>query len=292
MALDQSPDRVVEVRARERGQGLGSPEGDLPGAGSPVCCGISHARPAGVALAAHARHRIRVARLDEGSIRGALHRIGAGGRPRLEVLGDPPPNPRTVGILPGSFDPMTTAHAALGDALRGHGCDPVLLLWSPRTMPKEGPSEPPLLPPDVRVASMLRWAGNREGFRVALSSHGLYVDQATATAGAFPGSDIVIGLGSDKVAQLFDPSWYGDHEAALALLLRLARVAYAVRAGEEATVGATLDRAGRWRGRLLRLALPPDIAGVSSSGVRRRLRRGEAVSDLVPEEVLAYLPPG
>jgi nicotinic acid mononucleotide adenylyltransferase len=101
----------------------------------------------------------------------------------------------------------------------------------------------------------------------------------------------VIGLGSDKVAQLFDPSWYGDHEAALGHLFRVARVAYAVRAGEDSRA-PDADTAGRWSDRLLRLALPPEVAAVSSSEVRRRLRQGEAVSDLVPSEVLAYLPPG
>lgn len=138
---------------------------------------------------------------------------------------------------------------------------------------------------------MLEWAQTNDGAAVAVCSHGLYVDQATATAAAFPGSEIVVGLGSDKVRQLFDASWYRDPDAALTRLFRVARVAYATRGSDRERVRELLDRAGRWRARLAPLVLPPGVGAVSSSEVRRRLRRGADVSALVPEEVRPYLAP-
>jgi nicotinic acid mononucleotide adenylyltransferase len=162
-------------------------------------------------------------------------------------------------------------------------------------MPKEGPVEPPLLTPEARVASVAAWCSARTGSAVALCSHGLYADQVRAVAEAFPASELVVGLGSDKVLQLLDPAWYEDRDAALADLFGRARVAYAARLGDEGQVGRVLEEETRWAERLERLEMPAGLAEVSSSEVRRRIRRGEHVDALVPAEVLPYVrssPPG
>lgn len=194
-------------------------------------------------------------------------------------------------MVPGSFDPMTVAHAALAEALLSRA-GAVYLVASSRTLPKEpgpgGEAGSPLLSPEDRVASLLAFAEHRSGIAVALCSHGLYADQADAAVDRFPGAEVVFGVGSDKVRQLFDPSWYEDRDAALDRLFRRARVAYAVRAGEEPAVRRVLAEHPRWAERLERLRLPTEAASVAARRVREALRRGESADDLVPREVLPF----
>jgi nicotinic acid mononucleotide adenylyltransferase len=222
------------------------------------------------------------------AISAALLGLRRPGPARLEVLDGGGPAGR-VGVVPGSFDPMTVAHATLARALGDGGCDLVLLLYSPQTMPKERDAEPPLLTPEARVASLLAWSVPREGFGTALCSHGLIADQATAAGRAFPGADLVFGLGSDKVVQLLDPSWYEDPDEALSGLFRSARVAYGIRAGQGDRVQEALDREARWRDRLEAVELPDAVSEISSSRVRRLVRERRDVSDLLPEEVVPFL---
>jgi nicotinic acid mononucleotide adenylyltransferase len=285
MPCHQRAHGLGEVGPWEGSQSLGRPERDLGCPRAPVDRGIAYDLPADVAPAAHGGHRIGV---DGDAISGALLRLLRPGPPRLEVLDGRGPG-RRVGIVPGSFDPMTVAHEALAMALRDRRCDLVLLLYSPRTMPKEGPAEPPLMTPEARVASLLAWSVPRAGFGTALCSHGLIAHQATAAGRAFPGADMLFGLGSDKVVQLLDPSWYDDAGRALSGLFRSARVAYGVRAGEADRAREALDREPRWRDRIDAVELPAALEAVSSSRVRRLAREGADVSDLVPDEVMPFV---
>jgi nicotinic acid mononucleotide adenylyltransferase len=207
------------------------------------------------------------------------------------VLGTSPARPASVGLLAGSFDPMTVAHAALAEALRAHAADLVLLVYSPRTMPKSDGAEPPLLTPEQRVASMAAWCAPRPGFEAAICSHGLYADQAEAAARAFPGAEIVVGLGTDKVLQLFDSAWYEDRDAALTKLFDVASVAYAARGTHEG-VESLLQENAPWASKLIPLRLPAEVRDVSSANVRSLLRRGKDATPLIPAEVVRFLPEG
>jgi nicotinic acid mononucleotide adenylyltransferase len=226
--------------------------------------------------------------VDRTAISAALLRAFREGPPRLEVLGDVAEAPRRVGLVSGSFDPMTVAHAALAEALRAEAAEAVLLVYSPRTMPKDAGAEPPLLRPEERLASVGAWCASRPGFHPAICSHGLYVDQAEAASRAFPAAEIVLGLGADKLLQLFDTSWYGEGARALDRLFQRAVVAYAPRAERE--VEGIIAEHGRWASRVRPLALPEGLRHVSSSEVRRRLRAGEDWATWVPTEVSRFLP--
>lgn len=228
--------------------------------------------------------------MDAGAIREALVRAARPGLPRLDLLDEVPDTSRTIGLVPGSFDPMTIAHAALVEAL---ATDNVLLVYSPATLAKEaGPGGVPsevLLEPGERVASLLAYARGRPAVGVALCSHGLYADQAVAVGAAFPGARLVFGMGSDKVLQLLDPAWYEDRQEALERLFSIADVAYALRRGDGERVAAALAAEPRWAGGLRALELPPKVAAVSSRTVREAVRRGADVRRLVPEGVRPFL---
>ncbi|MGH2766723.1 MAG: hypothetical protein ACRDKA_12535, partial [Actinomycetota bacterium] len=96
--------------------------------------------------------------MDRSFLTGAIERAGRPGRPRVEILGGPPPAVASVGMVAGSFDPMTVAHAALAGAL---GTELGLLVWSPATLPKQpgprGAAAPPLLEPEDRLRSLVAW---------------------------------------------------------------------------------------------------------------------------------------
>src|ERR687891_482089 len=92
--------------------------------------------------------------VDRRFLTEAVRRATLPGRPRLEVLGPAPSAAGSVGLVAGSFDPMTAAHAAFAEAL---DTELTLLVWSPATLPKEaGPGGDPsaaLLLPEDRLFS-------------------------------------------------------------------------------------------------------------------------------------------
>jgi nicotinic acid mononucleotide adenylyltransferase len=209
-----------------------------------------------------------------------------------------PGSPERVGLVSGSFDPMTLAHVALADAL-GVAAELVLFLYSPGTLPKEpgpgGDPVPSLLDPRDRVASLLAYCRSRPSRGVALCSHGLYVDQAEAARKVFPGAEIVFGMGSDKVLQLVDPAWYGggerDRDASLGKLFSTARVAYAVRRGDEERLADALAPATQWAERIEPLAIPSELTALSSRRVREEIARGGNVAQQLPAEVVPFMAP-
>ncbi|HWO70528.1 MAG TPA: adenylyltransferase/cytidyltransferase family protein [Actinomycetota bacterium] len=224
---------------------------------------------------------------DPAGIASVLEELRSAERPTLLVLGEPPPRPRTVALLSGSFDPPTVGHLALAEAVRAEA-DLVLLVYSARTLPKEPGTPPPLLAEEARVEAIRALAEGRPWLRAALCSHGLLADQARAAAERFPGARLLLAMGSDKALQVLDPRWYEDRDRTLAELFALAEVRYAVRVGDEGRVEAALAEPGNapWRGRFGRLQLPPGVALVSSRAVREALREGRPVGGWVPPEVL------
>lgn len=234
-------------------------------------------------------------RVDRDEIEARLESMRAARRPALDVLApDPVPSVARVGLVPGSFDPMTIAHAALADALRDLGCDLVLLVGSARALPKEehrgGAPSRPLLDPPARVESLLAYAAPRPWLGVATSSHGLIADQAEAATRGFPGADLVVAVGSDKLLQIFDPAWYTDRDRDLERLFAAASLAYVERADDADRVDRLLVSERRWGSAPARLDLPPDVATVASRSIREALRRGDEWRAWVPAEVAPHLP--
>lgn len=289
MAAYQRADGLLQVRPRQRGDGGRGPTDDLGRSGATVGCRRPERIPGLVAASRHRGHRIGV---DEDAIREVIRRMSAPGPPRLELLAGgrrSVSGPELVGLLPGSFDPLTTGHAGLAEALHRAGAGLVLLVYAVRTLPKERPGPPPLLPPERRLAALAAYCRGRRHLAPAAASHGLYADQAEAAASLFPGARILLGMGADKVRQLLDPRWYEDRDAALERLFRVADVAYAPRGGEDPPLEELVGDRAEWIGRMRRLQLPPGLGAVSSSDVRARLRRGGEPGSDIPREVHPFL---
>ena len=219
-----------------------------------------------------------------------LAELRAATTPTVCVLPELDRTPRSVALVAGSFDPMTVAHAALTEAARDTA-ELALLVYSARALPKGRQAPPPVLSETAKVESLLRFAADRDGVAVGLCSHGLIAEQVEAARRRFPGAELSVVVGSDKVMQLFDPAWYDDRNGVLTSMFSTVRVLYAVRAGEEHLVERALSdpQNARWKHRFHRLALPPGVAAVSSSAVRELVREGKDVSTLVPPEALEVL---
>jgi nicotinamide-nucleotide adenylyltransferase len=210
-------------------------------------------------------------------------------RPRLEPIGGEPTGTRATALLAGSFDPPTIGHLELASAWRAGSGGDVVLLYADRTLPKELGTEPPMLDDEGRLEALRRLTVTHEGLFAARASHRLLVDQAEAARDRWPRAPLTILLGSDKVLQLFEPAWYEDRDAALDRLFAAANVRYAARVGHRGLVPAIIARPenARFRGHIEPIEVPGDIEGVSSSEVRRRIRAGDSVADLVPIEILS-----
>lgn len=157
------------------------------------------------------------------------------------------------GAFPGSFNPLTLAHLAVAEAAR-RSCrlDRVDLCLSLVALDKEGVNRPLL---EHRAEVLRRVARSRPWLGVVVSEAQLVVDLAC-------GYDAVI-LGSDKWAQVTDPSYYGgSHQARDAALERLPEVVVVNRPGHPP------PHPVRSPATLCSVEVAGELGPVSSSGAR------------------------
>ena len=157
----------------------------------------------------------------------ALARARAPGPPRVELVAGTLAPGRRHGLLAGTFNPFTRAHAALAVAGRRAGCERVVLAMTPASLDKEAVER---AHPVDRLDWVRAWAGRHRWAAVAVSSHPLLVDMAEAL-GSLARGEVALLLGTDKAAQLADARYYDDLEAALARLAGAATLLVADRAG-------------------------------------------------------------
>ena len=196
-----------------------------------------------------------------------------------------------VGVLPGSFDPLTLAHSALARAALRHGrLDSLLFLLSVHTVDKVDRGYAAL--PD-RALVLQRYVARRPRCGVAVCNRGLYVEEAQALVPLLPGdAELWFVVGHDKIVQVFDPRYYADRAAALEELFRLARFLVAPRAASEHTaLAALLARPENrpYATRVRSLPLAPAYRDQSASTVRAALATGGNVDHLVPPQVKAFI---
>ena len=245
-----------------------------------------------------ARERRRLAPLAAALARAADPAAGA----RLEpVAGDLPRGAR-AGLLAGTFNPFTRAHAALAVAGHRRGLDRVVLAMAPVSLDKERLER---AHPIDRLDWTRDWARDHDWAVAAVASRPLLVDMAEALGG-LTGAPVVLLLGTDKAAQLVDARYYDDLGAAIARLDRAATLLVADRSGHAlpalplrfarlATPGwvpersATEARAAAAAGRPLRGLLPAAVAraaertGAYDMDSTRYLARAQSLDTLLAQ---------
>lgn len=188
----------------------------------------------------------------------------------------PVAGPRVV-VLLGAFDPPTRAHVSILEAASRAENAPGALCLTKVLLDRPADE---LIPPRERVALLDELAVARS-FALAVANRGRYLDVGRALAAQDIDATFVIG--SDKLGQLADPSFYEDGERGVTATFEELRFLVVPRGG------AHIDRTD------LRVLDPSDVfAGademaISSTDVRRLVRAGAEVTSLVPPEVVPSL---
>lgn len=174
--------------------------------------------------------------------------------------------PVRLGILPGTFNPVTVAHLALATA----GLEAVdqVLLVLPRVLPHKVWSGASF---DDRVSLLLEAVAGEERLSVASTDRGLFVEIAEECRESYgAGVKLSFLCGADAAERI--ANWdYGD-PAAFAHMMRQFDLLVAERGGRFALPHRPLKLEG-------------DHAAVSASEVRERIARGDSWEHLVPAAV-------
>ncbi len=136
-----------------------------------------------------------------------------------------------IGVYPGSFNPLTTAHMAIADAARlAHGLDRIDLAVSTSALAKQEVSHPRF---EHRIDVLHRATAEVDWLAVEVTERQLLAEIAD-------GYDLLV-VGADKWWQIQDPVWYGDDPAARdRALAALPTVAIAPRDDLETPAAQTL----------------------------------------------------
>lgn len=184
--------------------------------------------------------------------------------------------PRAV-VLLGAFDPPTLAHVAVLDAASRSESVPAAVCMT-KVILARSPDE--LLSIEQRLEIIDVVAGARS-YGLALANRGTYVDVHRAMRAT--GIEATFVIGSDKVGQLADPSFYSDGRRGVDATF--AEVDFLVVPRD----GVNLERTDLRVLETAEVFEEPLQGTISSTEVRRRIRKGVAVEDLVPPEVVLDL---
>ena len=198
---------------------------------------------------------------------------------------------RRVGILCGSFNPLTLAHTELAERAREtYQLDCVFFTLAKVTVDKEQVSGLGL---EDRLLLLSLYAQRHDCAGVALVNRGLYFEQAQAfrsLLGARVELNFVVGM--DKLVQILDPRYYQDRDAALRQLFSLASLVVANR-GDLAQEGfqQLLDRPENrpYRSHVRFCPLPATVADLSATAIREGLAAGKVMDEHVPAETAGFL---
>jgi nicotinic acid mononucleotide adenylyltransferase len=185
-----------------------------------------------------------------------------------------------VMLMPGSFNPITSAHQALAHFAytqrRDETADdvsPPIVIWSyaVATIDKEGVDRASLID---RLAQLAIF-GDHEGVyhpTTMLFNRGLYLDQVRVLrAMLHPDATVYVIVGFDKIVQIFDERYYANRTIALQQLFSAATFLVAPRDGADASeLDAFLARSENWAwaDQIRPLYVPARFNALSSTRIR------------------------
>lgn len=205
--------------------------------------------------------------------------------PAFTIVDDVPARAQKIALLPGSFNPPTSAHLLLAERALGDGFDTVVFVLARTTAGKQNTG----LILEDRILMLQSIVPPRGA--IAVTSASLYCDQAEAAAQAFGRADLAILTGSDKLEEIFDASWYGARDESLSRLFRFARLVVAPRGngadGARALLQLPENRA--FAAHVDFLPLHPAVGDLSSTRVRGLLASGADPAGLMPAAVASLI---
>jgi len=189
----------------------------------------------------------------------------------LDFVRTTPGQPRTLGILAGSFNPPTVAHLELARAASKFV--DTLIFVVPRAFPHKDYSGATL---DQRI-EMLESAGLAIPYAIAVTSQGLFVDIARECREHFgPKARLSFVCGRDAAERILN--WDYGRPGVVEEMLGEFELLVAPRGGHFAPPE-------EYRNRIHALDMESGHEEVSSTEVRERIARGEPWEHLVPERI-------
>lgn len=188
-----------------------------------------------------------------------------------------------IGVFGGTFDPVHIGHLIIASELR-HALDLDRLLFVPTGQPPHKADQ--AISADADRLAMLELAiGDDPAFEISTvdlerAGPSYTADLLTLLSGQLPGAQLLFLMGEDSLRDL--PTWHQPET-----ILALAELGIAARPDIDLDLAALYDRLPDARGRIH--VVPTTLIGVSSSGLRRRVREGRPIRYLVPRSVETYI---
>ena len=225
-------------------------------------------------------------------LRDRLQSLDSAAPPVACLLSAPPhPPPQRLGVLCGSFNPLTLAHVVLAQhACRAFHLDQLLYTVAKVTVDKERVTGMGL---EDRLLLLLLHVERQQHLGVALVNRGLYFEQAQAFQSLFDTRvELFFIVGMDKLVQILDARYYQDRAAALEQLFALTSLVVANR-GDMArrAFDELLQRPDNqpYRDAIHFLPLPESVVDLSSTAIRKTMSEATNLSAHVPAEVVRFL---
>jgi nicotinate-nucleotide adenylyltransferase len=180
--------------------------------------------------------------------------------------------PSRLGILPGTFNPITVAHVALARAALSHVDEVVYIL--PRVFPHKPYGRVSFA---QRVELLSAAAAEDHSFSIAAADGGLFVEIAEECRAAY-GKDVAFTFlcGRDAAERIVN--WDYGCSGALGEMLRQFDLLVAARGGE-------YEPPPEFRAAIRSVDLAGEFDHVSATAVRGMIARGESWEHLVPAAI-------
>lgn len=228
----------------------------------------------------------------------AINRVDGEGEPCIEIIRRAEAAGARLGVFASSFNPPTIAHLELmRRAADSFSLDETLALAGKLNADKSK-YECSL---EDRIAMIELAVQDVPQASIGLASHAFYVDMADALKSAYrPETDLHFIVGFDTFVRVLDrqnkytAKYYhdfSDRSDALRYLLERSRLIVAGRAGAglreiNELIEGEPDFIGE---RVLFLNFPDDLAELSATEARNRMRAGRSIAGLVPAAVERYI---
>jgi len=180
-------------------------------------------------------------------------------------------HPQRVGILPGSFHPITRAHLALARSALQVVEEVILVM--PRRFPHKDYERVTL---EQRVELVRRAASSETNLSVAISEGGLFLEIARETRQAYPHAAFWFLCGRDAAERIVGWNYQGERP----IEEQLTEFSLLV-AGRQGHYQAPLHL----QDRVMHLQLDAISDAISATEVRRRIAQGQDWRGLVPETI-------
>ena len=189
-----------------------------------------------------------------------------------------------LGVLGGTFNPVTCGHLALADQAQKHFQLDEVLFVLPARLPHREPREASL---EDRLAMLELALQPYPRYSLAVSTHGIFLDIARALESHYPrDARLRFLIGADAANRIL--RWdYLDRKEALREMFHRFELVIA-RREEELRLPDDPELAP-YRSRIHALEMPAECQRISSTQVREICRQGQSLEGLVPADVVTYI---